>query len=744
MGNRKITFDYLMYMLYEKDKLVLPFAVKRPTALEFIHEIFPKRMLEYTIKESVVKDEKETIIENKIIFDASRVWSTPSRCTKFIQGKEGPKFSENIVELLNQDNEIIYDIYRNWERVWMEKGGNYSLFREMLLKQNYSENTFVDVDIIGVELSEIILGSDDVIQVLTILSLYAILGSAVNAILFDWHKLQIYHESANAESCGRKRNNKENRENNDEKNVLYESVEGCMLSDDYCIEYYKKVWRKYVYAEIRDEDSHKFREMIDIYVLPKFMSEEGMNIENPFATPKIRKYILAGSGIGKTKLLESIMLSCAVDEVYKYDSSMLSDNSKEKYENGDYRRVKENLFGITSTSYFPVYIPAKSANEREYESVIELAVMGETEFFQEMINAAYKDGKLLILIDSIDELEDSCIKDFYVKVKGLEKQYPNANIIITSRFTGKVRFPIKCDYIRLASFDEEAITKLITYLLSEESAEKMLKKIMSNSYFFELAKNPYMLTVMLTSLSGEYPCDYLESMVNAIIDRRWVKYDVSMSTEGIKLMLGYMACRFIFGGQSGVQKNEIIKLFNEAKQILENILYTDMFVNAEKDIERFINILSCQSGILNVVVQNYTEKYVFQDELVMCYLAAYYFVSMANAKMDADIKKLWSNAAWVLDFIDGFSSGETVLSKDGGRVLAMTMTANILRDTYQWGILYYLIFKGTTSFNEVEKQNIATALMDIVNNSFGMVKIVNRDSGEARRLIEMYLSCRDK
>ena len=174
---QNININFLIENLYNYDHFILPYATSAPKKnLNFLEMIFPEEMRNCS-------DES---------LNLSNVWESTTRVSKLINrssNEPGPMFVNKTVYLLNRNNEIILDINRNWAEFWAKFGGDFSLFRQRFIQKGINDESFIDKKIIGEDLSKIILGSDYPSQILTILSLFALLGEKINAVNFDWGSL---------------------------------------------------------------------------------------------------------------------------------------------------------------------------------------------------------------------------------------------------------------------------------------------------------------------------------------------------------------------------------------------------------------------------------------------------------------------------------------------------------------------------------------------------------------------------
>lgn len=507
-------------------------------------------------------------------------------------------------------------------------------------------------------------------------------------------------------------------------------------------EYYEKLWLNHHKGTVRDHvATGNVRELIDFFVLPSITTQNGNIIESPFSDPHFSKFLMAGSGFGKSTLLDILLLCNVVDELVDSESQALSINSKAKIQ--DYRRLRESLFGVSDVRMVPVFIHSDRANTKTYSSVLELAEANEIDCFKSMVEEANHTGSLLFLIDSIDEVESDNLVYYLESIKKMLSDYPKANVVFASRFLGKKSLPFEYDLLHIKELSIEAIQKITFSMLSQSEANKVLERLSNNSYLCLLVKNPFMLMTILETKGDRLVHHLLESIVNAIIDRRWDKHHYDISSEDIKLLLGFLACKFVFENKNDADISEIRQCFIKAGDNLK--LHGVSYDVPSQNIEYFLKTLSSQSGILNIVNQHHVEKYLFQDTLVMCWLAANYINKIINESSeihDRDgMSGIWANIYWLDNFLRTISSKETYLSVSAVNVLVMTlvMSSEINGQDIQKSLLYFLVCRDATSLNEQEQLNICTGYRDIINNFFGENDITNRSSSDSLKLVHKML-----
>ena len=199
----------------------------------------------------------------------------------------------------------------------------------------------------------------------------------------------------------------------------------------------------------------------------------------------------------------------------------------------------------------------------------------------------------------------------------------------------------------------------------------------------------------------------------------------------------------MFENKNDADISEIRQCFIKAGDNLK--LHGVSYDVPSQNIEYFLKTLSSQSGILNIVNQHHVEKYLFQDTLVMCWLAANYINKIINESSeihDRDgMSGIWANIYWLDNFLRTISSRETYLSVSAVNVLVMTlvMSSEINGQDIQKSLLYFLVCRDATSLNEQEQLNICTGYRDIINNFFGENDITNRSSSDSLKLIHKML-----
>ena len=515
-------------------------------------------------------------------------------------------------------------------------------------------------------------------------------------------------------------------------------------SDEDVLRYFEALWQKHHLTDKRDDPGGRLRELLDVYICPKL--KEGENIiSEPFSEEKCRRVITAGSGIGKTFLLKSLLLLSIADALCDNGSAVCDEKILEKIKKGAYKETYESFFGKKGKPVFPVFISADDINKKEITSIPALAKINTGAVFEKTLRAISEKYNVLFLIDSIDEIKSQDKKDiFFEKLEKFLGDFAGCSVIITSRFAGKISLPCDFEELELCGFDETDIETLAERILLEDKKELFLKNVRKNKYLMELAGNPFFLMHMLSSPGAENPIPVLYNVVGGILRHRWEERYRNIFEE-TKLMLGYIALYMILKNKENLTTSEMKSLFYEAKNEIHSLTDEGHTLHgmSDKEFSDFVEMLPCQSGILNLKYISYDELYFFQDRLVMCYLAGYCFSKIVSHKMknNRNVKigdrVCWENTFWLYNFTEEFSKDNAPL---GDKVLKMLIVSlSLLNIQYQIVVICYLLFRNSISVEADEKRVIREAFEDILGSKIGTNNVANDKDDEICRLIKQVL-----
>ena len=209
-----------------------------------------------------------------------------------------------------------------------------------------------------------------------------------------------------------------------------------------------------------------------------------------------RLAILADPGGGKTTLLKRLAIAYAFPD----RRESIDDN-------------------LPDRKWLPLFIRCRQLANLATSSIGDIlslipnwAEMSElAEPFSLLVRRALRDGKVLLLIDGLDEISDERERISFIKqLRTFLAVYPTVSIIITSREAGfrivGGALSAHCKHYKIADFDDNDITRLTLAWHREVvgdqekihlEAEKLANTIIKTKRVRELAKNPLLLTTLL-------------------------------------------------------------------------------------------------------------------------------------------------------------------------------------------------------------------------------------------------------
>lgn len=353
---------------------------------------------------------------------------------------------------------------------------------------------------------------------------------------------------------------------------------------------------------------------------------------------QFKTFILSDPGGGKSTLLKWIA------SVYCFPD--------------DYRDVDTHL---PKRDLFPVWLRCRDIPEGSrpsvWKTIQDMALRGEwlphgsdAADFSALIAQFIVEGKMLLLIDGLDEIGSDSDRDHFVdQLRTFADFYPTANIIISSRPTGfslvtRRKFE-DFRHIEIAPLEPEDIKNLCVnwnQVVRGESpevfrnAEALAELITSSERILRLAKNPLLLTTLLLveRRVGRLPTKRVELYEEAIrvLLETWNRSGHEhhrIDLDEARYQLAYVAFHMMTSQTkrtaqiARITRSELHKLLLKARSEL-----SDLVSNTERPAD-FIKNIEWRSSLL---IQKGYEKnknderepvYEFQHLTFQEYLAAY-------------------------------------------------------------------------------------------------------------------------
>jgi hypothetical protein len=310
-----------------------------------------------------------------------------------------------------------------------------------------------------------------------------------------------------------------------------------------------------------------------------------------------RLAILALPGGGKTTLLKRLAVAYAFPE--RRDSI------------GDQLPKKD---------WFPVFLRCRQIEEQATAPITTLlARLGEraemadlAEDFKYLLYAKLREGKVLLLIDGLDEIADSGKRAAFIsQVRTFLSTYPAVDVVITSREAGfrSVAGSISshCDHYRIADFNLGDIRKLTVawyrQILGdgqdvEMQARSLAVSIWETDRVRRLAVNPLLLTTLLLVRRwvGQLPSQRSVLYEKAIEILLWtwnVQGFEPLDPGEIMPQLAFLAWQMMAEGTQTVSRPRLYKILQAARQQMPEVLSY-----AKLSIVDFIDRVEQRSGLL--------------------------------------------------------------------------------------------------------------------------------------------------
>lgn len=294
-----------------------------------------------------------------------------------------------------------------------------------------------------------------------------------------------------------------------------------------------------------------------------------------------RAAILAKPGGGKSTLIRRMALAYAYPE-----------------------RRKKVDDGLPDNDWFPIYIRCRDLGEDANKSILDIIETivhrAEISTYNQAFNALVEDnlqnGKLLLLIDGLDEIsvEKTRIR-FVNQLRTFIATYPTVHLIITSRKAGfravAGTLTSYCKQYSIANLEEKEIRSLSLKwhqaILGEseqakEDSNKVCEIILNDPRIMALAENPLLLTTLLfvKRWVGYLPtkkCRLYEEMIKLLLVTWNAAGHDKLDMDETEPQLAFVAYRMTMLGHQKITRDRLEKYIIEARNALPELLgYTEV------------------------------------------------------------------------------------------------------------------------------------------------------------------------
>ncbi len=525
--------------------------------------------------------------------------------------------------------------------------------------------------------------------------------------------------------------------------------------------YFELLWNENKILTLRDApgtitpEYHK-HELASLYVVPTLRDQNG---ETTYLFDKNLRFsylITANSGAGKSSLLQALVVSCLYPQLKSLGLAPEQNRSSKKYEQ------LHTSFRINN-SYFPVLVKACTFNlekldaERKYK-LLDFASGSSSGSFEscitELLQMANDSGTLLLLVDALDELDEEHASIFSEMIDDFLSQYPNVNLIITSRLIHfrdfkNSSFFTKTDHLTLDLFDDNKIIQFITNWIRQDVFQagsydwKELKSFFSKyPHLYALIKNPYMLSHAIyykINHQDAQPEDLISYIIDNMIEKRWPekKYGIyGITSSYMRGLLSCIAWEMAKSDQHYIAPSKLVKRFRAAGEQYDEDVELDA-----KTWNTIANEMNTQAGILAIGspdterTELERENYVFQLNVIEHFLAAEWI----RAKLRDTFSLKHSTPYQLIERVNELLP-DVITQKHWQEIILMLfypvseLHAKTRESDVTSSIFKMLLYRSAETISEEELTVIGAIFVHLLRGTLGSSSILNPNASQTNAL----------
>ncbi|MBT9312940.1 NACHT domain-containing protein [Leptothoe kymatousa] len=235
-------------------------------------------------------------------------------------------------------------------------------------------------------------------------------------------------------------------------------------------------------------------------------------------------------------------------------------------------------------------------------------------------------GKLVILLDSLDEIPLSILSDVQQEIDQIVKQYPDNGFVLTCRYGASDYIPASFKEVEMADFERDQVKTFVTNWFNhsdeDDITEQFLENLNENPQIRELTKNPLMLTMLCSIYSDgyEFPKDKSSLFEDAtdLYLRKWdsfrrIKRDDVYQGKLSRPRRRDLFYLIAFKGMTGAEDSKFFWKRSQIERIIKDFIQHLPDVEEDTldaDTQAILNALESQHSLLTRSAHNtYTFSY---------------------------------------------------------------------------------------------------------------------------------------
>lgn len=279
--------------------------------------------------------------------------------------------------------------------------------------------------------------------------------------------------------------------------------------------------------------------------------------------------------------------------------------------------------GQLHSGLVPLFITLKDfGNDPKKQTLLDYIIerLADYEIKSEEIEQLLKQGKIMVLLDGLDEVKEETNKYILEEITNFSDRYDKNRFVMTCRIAAQEYTFEKFTEVEVADFDDKQIDTFVENWFKfsekkEEKAKRFRQNLNRQPRIKELAQNPLLLTLLCLVFEdkGEFVSRNRYEVYKEAIDTLLVKWDASraIDRENVykKLSLGekrdllsYMALTTFEEGNYFLSKTDLV---NFISNYIRN--FPDATTNPEQlelDSELVLKSIESQHGLLVERAQN--------------------------------------------------------------------------------------------------------------------------------------------